>query len=200
MELIKEIESLIYKETNKKYSIKIFRTYYPKRYKINFLDKKLREEIYNFKNGICFEKFLIEVRDWLIEEYGDYQLNRTIFLPIPAANKKVNEKRYREFCEILCKDLKIENGYKYINMKGNNSSNHLKNDAKDKKYEFVLEEDKLRKRQIIVFDDILTSGKTFFSLASTLESLDCKIKLVLFLARTIKQEDYIEEYFTICKN
>ncbi|MGL4866450.1 MAG: hypothetical protein ACRC4T_25440, partial [Cetobacterium sp.] len=89
MELIRERESLICKETNKKYSIKIFRTYYPKRYKINFLDKKLRKEIYNFKNGISFEKFLIEVRDWFIEEYGDYQLNRTIFLPIPASNKKI---------------------------------------------------------------------------------------------------------------
>ncbi|MGL5853923.1 MAG: hypothetical protein ACRCYA_01685 [Cetobacterium sp.] len=200
MELIRERESLICKETNKKYSIKIFRTYYPKRYKINFLDKKLRKEIYNFKNGISFEKFLIEVRDWFIEEYGDYQLNRTIFLPIPASNKKINERRYREFCESLCKDLKIENGYKYISMKENNTPNHLKNGTKDKKYEFILEKDKLRKRQIIVFDDILTSGKTFFSLASTLESLDCKIKLVLFLARTIKQEDYIEEYFTIYKN
>ena len=108
MELIKEIESLIYKETNKKYSIKIFRTYYPKRYKINSLDKKIRNEIYNFKNGISFNKFLIEIKDWLIEKYGDYQLNNLILLPIPASNKKMNEKRYKNFCKLLSESLNIE--------------------------------------------------------------------------------------------
>lgn len=199
MELCREIEALVCKETNKRYSIKIFRIYYPKRYKINLLDKKIREDIYNFKNGISFEKFLIEVREWFIEEYGDYRLNRIIFLPIPASNEKINEKRYRKFCEILCKDLKIENGYEYISMKENSFPNHLKGNTKDKKYEFILKEDKLRRRHVIVFDDILTSGKTFCSLATALESLNCKIKLVLFLARTIKQEDYDEEHFTIYK-
>lgn len=199
MELYKKIESLVYKESNKKYSIKVFRTYYPKRYKINLLDKKIRDEIYDFKNGISFEKFLIEIRDWLVEEYGDYQLKNVIFLSIPASNKKMNEKRYRKFCEILCKDLKIENGYEYVSIK-NNFPNHLKSNIKDKKYEFILEEDKLRRRHVIVFDDILTSGKTFYSLAGNLELLNCKIRLAIFLARTVKQDDYNEEYFIIYKN
>lgn len=199
MELYKKIESLVYKESNKKYSIKVFRTYYPKRYKINLLDKKIRDEIYDFKNGISFEKFLIEIRDWLVEEYGDYQLKNVIFLPIPASNKKMNQKRYKKFCEILCKDLKIENGYEYVSIK-NNFPNHLKSNIKDKKYEFILEEDKLRRRHVIVFDDILTSGKTFYSLAGNLELLNCKIRLAIFLARTVKQDDYNEEYFIIYKN
>ena len=62
-----------------------------------------------------------------------------------------------------------------------------------------MNEDKLKGKYLIVFDDILTSGKTFYSLATTLEGLNCKIRLAIFLARTIKQEDYEEEYFTIYK-
>lgn len=111
----------------------------------------------------------------------------------------MNEKRYRKFCEILCKDLKIENGYEYVSIK-NNFPNHLKSNIKDKKYELILEEDKLRRRHVIVFDDILTSGKTFYSLAGNLELLNCKIRLAIFLARTVKQDDYNEEYFIIYKN
>lgn len=199
MELYKDIESLVFKEGNKKYSIKFFRVYYPKRYEIGALDKRVRDEIYEFKNGVSFDKFLIEIKDWLIEKYGIYQLNRIVFLPIPASNRKVNEKRYKKFCELLCEDLKIENGYDYISIKENNSPNHLKNNIKAKKYEFILNEDKLKGKHLIVFDDILTSGKTFYSLAITLEDLNCKIRLAIFLARTIKQEDYNEEYFTIYK-
>lgn len=99
-----------------------------------------------------------------MEKYRTYQLNRIVFLPIPAFNKKVNEKRYKKFCELLCEDLKIENGYSYISMKENNSTNHLKNDVKAKKYGFILNEDKLKGKHLIIFDDILTSGKTFYSL------------------------------------
>lgn len=199
MELYKEIESLVYKKGNKKYLIKIFRTYYPKRYKINSLDKKIRNEIYNFKNGISFNKFLIEIKDWLIEKYGDYQLNKLILLPIPASNKKMNEKRYKNFCKLLSESLNIENGYGYIDMNENNIPNHLKNDLKNKKYEFILDKNRLKGRHLIIFDDILTSGKTLFSLANDLENLNCKIRLVIFLARTIKEEDYNEEYFRIYK-
>lgn len=199
MELYKNVESLVFKEGNKKYSIKFFRVYYPKRYEIGFLDRKIRDEIYEFKNGISFDKFLIEIKDWLIENYGTYQLNGIVFLPIPASNKKVNEKRYKRFCELLCKDLKIENGYDYISMKENNSPNHLKDNINSKKYEFILNKDKLKGKRLIVFDDILTSGKTFYSLAIALEDLSCKVRLAIFLARTIKQEDYNEEYFTIYK-
>ncbi|MGL5778410.1 phosphoribosyltransferase family protein [Cetobacterium sp.] len=199
MELYKNVESLVFKEGNKKYSIKFFRIYYPKRYEIGFLDRKIRDEIYEFKNGISFDKFLIEIKDWLIENYGTYQLNGIVFLPIPASNKKVNEKRYKRFCELLCKDLKIENGYDYISMKENNSPNHLKDNINSKKYEFILNKDKLKGKRLIVFDDILTSGKTFYSLAIALEDLNCKVRLAIFLARTIKQEDYDEEYFTIYK-
>lgn len=199
MELYKNVESLVFKEGNKKYSIKFFRVYYPKRYEIGFLDRKIRDEIYEFKNGISFDKFLIEIKDWLIENYGTYQLNGIVFLPIPASNKKVNEKRYKRFCELLCKDLKIENGYDYISMKENNSPNHLKDNINSKKYEFILNKDKLKGKRLIVFDDILTSGKTFYSLAIALEDLNCKVRLAIFLARTIKQEDYDEEYFTIYK-
>ncbi|MGL5348983.1 MAG: hypothetical protein ACRCZO_17340 [Cetobacterium sp.] len=57
----------------------------------------------------------------------------------------------------------------------------------------------MKGRQIIIFDDILTSGKTFYFLASKLEELKCKIKLGLFLARTVKYGDYNEEYFKISK-
>ncbi|MCQ8213320.1 hypothetical protein NON08_12500 [Cetobacterium somerae] len=199
MELYKDIESLVFKEDNKKYSIKFFRVYYPKRYEIGALDRRIRDEIYEFKNGVSFDKFLIEIKEWLIENYGTYQLNGVIFLPIPASNKKVNEKRYKKFCELLCEELKIENGYAYISMKENNSPNHLKDDMKVKKYEFILNKDKLKEKYLIVFDDILTSGKTFYSLATNLEDLNCKIILAIFLARTIKQEDYVEEHFTIYK-
>ncbi|WP_432205468.1 phosphoribosyltransferase family protein (plasmid) [Cetobacterium somerae] len=197
MEIYKNIESLVYKKDNKKYSIKIFRTYYPKRYEINFSDKKIRDEIYNFKNGISFDKFLIEIQEWLSEEYGNYKLDGLVFLPVPASNKKVNKKRYQKFCKILCGNLKVENGYNYINMKENSTPNHLKANINNKKYEFILDENKLRGKSLIIFDDILTSGKTFYSLATLLEALNCKIKLVLFLARTIKSEDYNEEYFKI---
>ncbi|MGL5622418.1 phosphoribosyltransferase family protein [Cetobacterium sp.] len=199
MELYKDIESLVFKQGNKKYSIKVFRTYYPKRYNIGFSDRKIRDEIYEFKNGVSFNKFLIEIKDWFIENYGMYQLNGIVFLPISASNKKVNEKRYKKFCELLCEDLKIENGYDYISIKENSSPNHLKNDIKAKKYEFILNEDKLKGKRLIVFDDILTSGKTLYSLATILEDLNCKIKLAIFLARTIKQKDHNEEYFTIYK-
>ncbi|MCQ8213448.1 hypothetical protein NON08_13155 [Cetobacterium somerae] len=199
MELYKDIESLVFKKSNKKYSIKVFRVYYPKRYEIGALDRKTRDEIYEFKNGVSFDKFLIEIKEWLIENYGTYKLNGVTFLPIPASNKRVNEKRYKKFCELLCEELKIENGYNYISMKENNSPNHLKDDMRAKKYEFILNEDKLKGKYLIVFDDILTSGKTFYSLVTTLESLNCKIRLVMFLARTIKQEDYVEGYFTIYK-
>ena len=199
MELYKNVESLVFKEGNKKYPIKFFRIYYPKRYEIGSSDKKIRDEIYEFKNGVSFDKFLNEIKDWFLEDYGDYQLNGIIFLPIPASNRKVNEKRYKKFCELLCEELKIENGYDYISMKNNNSPNHLKDNIKSKKYEFILNKEKLKGKRIIVFDDILTSGKTFYSLATTLEALNCKIRLAIFLARTIKQEDYDEEYFTIYK-
>ncbi|MBC2854254.1 hypothetical protein [Cetobacterium sp. 2G large] len=160
---IKDIEYLVFKEGNKKYSIKFFRVYYPKRCKIGALDKRIRDEIYEFKNGVSFDKFLIKIKNWLMEKYGTYQLNRIVILPVLKSNKKINEKRYKKFCELLCENLKIENGYSCITMKENNSPDYLKNDVKVKKYEFILNEDKLKGKHLIVFDDILTSAKTFYS-------------------------------------
>ncbi|MGL5348986.1 MAG: hypothetical protein ACRDA0_00185 [Cetobacterium sp.] len=137
MEQYKNTELLTFNEKDRKYSIKIFRTYYPKRYDIDLGDKKIRDEIYRFKDGVSFDDFLVELQEWLIEEYGKYELEGLIFLPIPASNREINEKRYKNFCDILCENLEIENGYNYVSIKENHRPNHLENNKKIKRYDFL---------------------------------------------------------------
>jgi FMN phosphatase YigB (HAD superfamily)/predicted amidophosphoribosyltransferase len=183
---------------NKPEKTKIYFIYYYISYENNGnasqYNKKSRNAIINFKMGKrksieSMANVVSEVIETIIPEYkrNDWQ-----FVPIPASTKEDTEKRLKKFCELISKNTNVLNGYgcifnqdrKKLNKKGEKIK--IKNLNDFNKY-YCINEKKLKSKNVILFDDVITYGNSFVISAYKLREI-CGVNNIIgiFLGKTIK--------------
>jgi len=114
-------------------------------------------------------------------------LKNPILIPIPAATRESNIQRFAQFIYLLSKRLKIEDGFKAIwikedreQMKGQTNQDKLFNLDFNLKY--------IKGKDILLIDDIFTTGDSFIQIKRKLINLEAKSVIGLFFGKTIKHE------------
>lgn len=158
--------------------------YYPKKHFGDKVDNDIqyvRELVYNFKDGQNSSLIASLIIDAINKSNID--LSNSCFVIIPASTPEKTVSRYKNFCDILCKSIHIQNAYESITTiphsatKGTYGGNKIQY--------FTFNNSFYRNKNVILFDDVRTSGTTFKQVLWELMNTGTLNVLGIFLAKTV---------------
>lgn len=165
-----------------------FKPYYPVRFNVNEVELKARKLVYNFKDGIRPAQSVVAemVSTFLNEKFDSFE--NMVFMVIPASTAYKTQIRFQSFCQIVSRRVGIANGCGGITvevdreeLKGNCGANKIANLSFD--LHFIVG------KHIVLFDDVITSGKSFQQTAEKLLELGAEEVIGLFLAKTVWKDN-----------
>ena len=140
---------------------------------MSFNDIQSRQDIWDFKNGDDYtaEKISYDVSSAIynLNPFDIRYENKTLLVCIPASTEVKNQDRFSLPCSLISNSLKIDNGFNYIKLTedrtakrfGGSGAKNLNFDSRISNY-----------NNVIILDDILTTGSSFISLSNEIKSLE----------------------------
>lgn len=156
-------------------------------YKNNIVRRAIWEIKYNENKKIA-EKFCKPLYEFLIETLGEETVfenfNNPLLVPIPSGKETMKKRGFNQ-CELIAKELfKIDNGQNFqletkaiFKIKETTHQSETKNKSKRlKNLEgcFLADKEKVSGRNIILIDDVITTGATMKEVSKTLKSAGAK--------------------------
>lgn len=150
------------------------------------LDWSVRKLIWNFKDGKQTEFCAQIVAQRLMKVYGS-KVKQIAFACIPASSAEKNVIRYKRFAEMVCQLAGCINAFNAIKISGQRLAIHEHGHSKRISNTQVIDFDSafFAGREVVVFDDILTQGKSYARFACALEAIGASVIGGLFLGRTM---------------
>lgn len=153
-------------------------------------DWEVRKLVWNFKNKVdSIRPQAKDMANWdvmnLAEEiltntFQEYVEELTLFC-IPASSYRSNMARYEEFSDMLCKRMNMKNSFNYVRVIKSGHPKHLGGDGTR---QFEVDYEFFKGKNILLFDDIITSGKSMIETADFLNSINCNVVAGLSIAKT----------------
>lgn len=164
--------------------------YYPTRIKnVDVHQKRISNLIFRFKEGGHCGMLVAKIISLCMKNilYNDSPA-QTILIPIPASTRERQRKRFPVLCYHLSKWLNIRDGFQTIWIE------QEREEMKGTSHKDVVSNLKIKKRDVegmdvILFDDVLTSGESFRQLRRKLLDLGAKSVIGIFLGRTVHSMD-----------
>lgn len=155
--------------------------YYPTRFDdVTEFDWDVRNLIWDFKDGTRHDKVCQILTEKLRRVYGK-ALDLLTFVCIPASTREVNRNRYQEFMTDVCNATGMANGYDYVTIVKEKEPSHLGGESSA---EYSYDKDFFKGRQIILFDDVVTRGRSLAKMRMELENVGAHIVAALSIGRT----------------
>ena len=147
--------------------------------------KNIRNFIFSFKDG---RKADVEyAANIIVESLKKESINieNTCLMIIPASKPEKTNKRFEYFCSMVAKALNIENGFNYISA----IEHEEKKGSSDKNIRpfLILNSEQYKGKNVLLFDDVITSGSSFKQVAAKLLETGAKSVTGLFLAKTTRE-------------
>lgn len=183
------VDRILRKRTLIGYNFHYIHDYYSERRYGNLVDDdilRVRRLVFNFKDGRNANAIANLITDAL--ESLNFELLQEVAFPnaclvvIPASTPEKTEIRYRTFCDTLARNLGIENGYAAITTVPHKSTKGTA--GGDKIKYFTFHNELYDKKQVVLFDDVRTSGTTFTQVLSALLDTGATNVMGIFLAKT----------------
>jgi hypothetical protein len=124
--------------------------------------------VWNFKNNPekitweAHERALSTVvprfKELLVKSFGENYLKSMTLVCIPASTKALNESRYKDFSERLCKETGMENGYPYTYITHERTAKH--EGGEDENVNYSFKDVYFKGKRVILLDDIITKGNS----------------------------------------
>lgn len=140
-------------------------------YQLSNEDWEKRNYIVNFKGNseltteidhqTALQRAVRDVSTLIASSFGDKTSTLTLVC-VPAATPENTERRFKTFSERVCEECQIENGYGHWE-----------------------EADYLKDKDVILFDDIIASGKSVAKYADKLTSLGANVVAAIALGKTV---------------
>lgn len=170
-----------------------FLRYYPTTCEIKATNKEWddRNTVWDFKNDPSkvspedHNKAMLwvvqNVKNKLIETFDNESLKLLTLVCIPASSKMITERRYKEFSSMLCKETGMDNSYSYINIIQDAPPKHLGGTGNPT---VEYNADFFKNKNIIIFDDVITSGKSMLRMKLNMEQLGATVIAGISIGKT----------------
>lgn len=117
----------------------------------------------------------------VINQYFGSNKNKLTLVCIPSSKRIVTERRYKDLAQQLCSSTGMDNGYDFVGLDSEGDARHLggTNQAK-----FYVDSNYFKGRYVILFDDVITSGKSMERFKRLLESAGANVIGGLSIGKT----------------
>lgn len=151
---------------------------------------RVRRFIYAFKNG---ERkavdFAIDIVSATLTKWYGASCQDYVLCCVPAATNSKYIRRFKRFAAEVSKRTGIQNGTKHVNIAGmreakHNNACHIVSESFG--YAVSTDPEFFEGKNVILFDDLITTGATANEFAEELEAVGANVLGAMFLARTIR--------------
>lgn len=151
--------------------------------KLTSEQKKVTNLVFRFKEGACasLATKLFPLAISRMEFFND--LADPILLPLPAFTKERYRQRFESFCGELSRRLIIDNGFPAVRIEYDREQQ--KGTQQRDMSGIVFDPDYIEGRDVLLIDDILTTGMSFTLIKREFEKLGANSVIGIFLAKTV---------------
>ncbi len=145
----------------------------------------VRRFIFHFKDG---QRVDVEYAANIIVKSikkREINLENTCLMIIPASKPEKTNKRFQCFCSLVAKALGIENGFNYLSAVEHKETKGCSNKCIIPYV--VLHPESYNGKNILLFDDVITSGTSFKQIAAKLLETGARSVTGIFLAKTTRE-------------
>lgn len=161
--------------------------YFPNKTLHTFIQQDAQKLVLDFKNGdFDIQKIYSEQLVSLLKNTFKDDLARLTFACIPASNIKDNESRYKSFSSAICENTGMKNAYEHIKILESATSKHLGGTSS----QLIYDSDFFNGRYVILFDDIITTGKTVLNMKQELEHIGAEVICAISFGITTQDPYY----------
>lgn len=166
--------------------------YYPLKYNdISEKNKENRKIIYDFKDGLLNERtnnIHKEIAAVLLNSFSKGSLRETIFVCLPASTQTKYKRRYARFSEEVCKSCGMMNFFQHVSYHWDRKAKHIEKITEGSELSHIhFPKEIVENKNIIIFDDIFTTGKTLRAMESKLILNGANVVSAIFLGKTYDQ-------------
>lgn len=108
-------------------------------------------------------------------------ISKLTLVCLPSSKAVVTRRRYEDFSEMLCRDLGMDNAYSHVRVTKDGEAKHTGGTIPA---EYAIDDYYFKGRYVLLFDDVITSGKTLYKWTSKLESAGAKVIGAVSIGRT----------------
>lgn len=151
--------------------------------------RKTANMVFRFKEGF-YIPFMVKVFTLAMERLRiiTHHKENTILIPIPASTKERNINRFSRLLQAICGRLKIENGFDAVSILSDRPQLKGSCPSVDKLSNLSFCMKRIKGKNVILMDDILTTGSGFTQMKHKMIELGAVAVTGVFLARTKEQE------------
>ena len=165
---------------------RVMTEYMPRRYPVETINQLFsRSLILDFKEGGAQTSVVENVAKILRKRYRR-NISSTIFVCMPASTEDKHKNRYACFSERVAMLAGCKDGYKYIKINNDIEEKHKTHFCKKRFREHFTIDESISGKKCIIFDDVITSGKTAKLFIDELRSKGAIVISAVFLGITIK--------------
>lgn len=163
-----------------------FYDYLPTKYEASKKEWKVRQLIWDFKDGKRSAKVAQLVAKQIRKQFGA-MCDTLTFVCVPASSNAANTLRYEEFSEEVCRLTGAQNAYPHIRIEGERLAIHETKCGKTITSAHIIDMDKdyFNGKRVVIFDDVITRGLSYARFACELEYYGAEIMGGYFLGRTL---------------
>ena len=123
----------------------------------------------------------------VINKFFGSRASKLTLVCIPSSKKIVTERRYKDFSENLCSLTGMKNGYDYVYILNEGEAKHLGGVAQA---QFSINSDYFKDKYVILFDDVITSGRSMENFKRLLEGSGAKVIAGLSIGKTRHEREF----------
>ena len=162
-------------------------SYIPQRFlkRATFEEQDICRMIIGFKDGRN-----VYTR-WAVRQFSKalaaIDLTDTVIVCIPASTMCAHVRRWKRFAQLLCKQTGAIDGFSHIDICGNRKRAHITGEyelATNIKHLVNIDADYFRGKNVLVIDDIYTTGRSSEAFISAIEATGAHVRMAMFLAKT----------------
>ncbi|MCE4566040.1 phosphoribosyltransferase [Maribellus sp. CM-23] len=165
-----------------------FHNYYPtSESDVTEFDWDVRKLIWNFKDGdstIATSQIATMVSNKLNQTFSINERSMLTLVCAPASTRQKNIKRFQRFSQIVCTNTGLNNGFEMLTIHTDREGTHLSGNTINPIDYFSFNRTYFRDKKIIIFDDIVTRGRTMFQMTKKLEELGASVILAISIGKT----------------
>ena len=158
----------------------------------NSTEEWARDFIWEFKDGDNSEDVADQVIKVLKHFFLPSTLSNMTFVCIPASTEDKNQIRYEWFSNHVASECDMWDGYDHITLKYDREAAHLGGESSFSNLKF--ESSWFRGKNVIIFDDILTTGNSIRNMANRLKSYGANVIGAITLGKTVHHHHGVDPY------